>query len=226
MRHLLLVAFFFVSALGSVGQKSHNSKTSELSAGTLSGNIYANDTLGLSYEFPSDWTAAAADLKNPALVDSQKPNGLANQCSKVLLEISAPAKAEGRFTSFATLFAIDPRCLSAPPFPPSTLEKDQLNRVVDKIIKYFGHTLYFSPYGVKILALGPPGHVQILFTGGLIINAIEGHPAPAKEPLTVNTSFSLVESNGYWLAWAYVADDPSTEELQKNKISFPGAPSP
>jgi hypothetical protein len=225
MRSLLMAAFFVACALGSAGQKSHKSKTSDLPAGTLSGNTYVNGALGLSYDFPADWIASA-DPTEPVRLDSQKPDGLANQCSKVLLELSPSSKVEGRFAPFAVLFAIDPNCLSAPPFPQSSSDGDRLNKVVDKIVKYFGHTSYFSPYGVKAIAVGSPGHMQVTLSGGLTINAIEGHRMPTKEPLKVNTSFCVAESNGYWVGLAYVADDASAEELRKNKISFQATPSP
>jgi hypothetical protein len=62
--------------------------------------------------------------------------------------------------------------------------------------------------------------VVIFITGEEIINAVEGHPAPTREPLHVNASFALAQSNGYWVAWAYIADDPSTVELKNAKVTF------
>jgi hypothetical protein len=80
----------------------------------------------------------------------------------------------------------------------------------------------FSPYGVKILEYELEGRVVILLTGRVTINAVEGHPPAAKVPLDVNNSFSIAKSNGFWIVWAYIADDPSADELQKSKPHFAG----
>ncbi len=42
-----------------------------------------------------------------------------------------------------------------------------------------------------------------------------------KEPLRVNKFLGLVESNGYWVAWADIVDDATKDELQKrNDLQF------
>jgi hypothetical protein len=125
----------------------------------------------------------------------------------------------------ATLFAIDPSCFSGTEFPHAP-DKGKIQKVADKIIKTFSHSPYISPYGAYVVGYLSQGRVVIQLTQEFVINAIEGHPATTKEPLNVNTSIILEESRGYWVAWAYVADDPSTEELKKNaKIAFKDDPS-
>ena len=101
--------------------------------------------------------------------------------------------------------------------------RGSLGKVADKIIKPFSNSPYLSPYGVEIRGLMLQGHVVIQLVGGLAINAIVGHPAPTKEPLKVNTSFSFAESNGYWVAWAYMADDLSSQQLDTAKLTFAGS---
>jgi hypothetical protein len=226
MRNLLIPATLAFFALGAVGLGSSKAKLPPLPGGTLSGNSYSNDALGIRYDFPSEWTAIA-DPKGPTKLDGWKPDGPANRCSQVLLTLKAPHPVEGRFSSEAILFAIDPGCISAPDFPRSAEERDKVGKVVDKVIKVFKNTPYISPYGVHGVAFmshGRQGKVIFQLTGGLIINAIDeidGHPSPKKEPLTVNTSLALAESKGYWVAWAYLADDPSKEDLNKSaKIAF------
>jgi len=212
----IVIALLFVS-LTSLGQNPLKAEVAQLPAGVLTGNLYTNNALGLSFCVPPAWTAKP-DPKGPVILDP-KPNGRANQCSKILLTFEAPGKVEGRFSSFGMVLAIDPRCLSAGPFPQSTDDKDNLNKVVDKIVKYFKNTSFFSPYGVTIYALRTQenkGPMLILMKGAMTINAIEGHPPPRKEPLGVSTLFALEESRGYWIAWGYMADDPSRDELEKN----------
>ena len=65
--------------------------------------------------------------------------------------------------------------------------------------------------------------MTIFLTGETNINAFADQTK--KEPLHVNTLFSLTEYNGYWIAWTALADDPSKEQLKKNaKVQFKDAP--
>lgn len=217
MRHTMAALLLFILSLHLRGQNPPASAVAEIPDGVLTGNVYTNDALGVSFYFPPTWTAEP-DPKGPVFLDP-KPNGRANQCSKILLTFEAPGKVEGRFSSFGRVIAIDPRCLSAGPFPHSPEDKENLDKAADKIIKYFKNSSFFSPYGVRIIALRTQenkGPMLISMRGAMIINAVSGHPAPKKEPLSVSTLFALQESRGYWIAWAYVADDPSRNELQKN----------
>ena len=222
MRNLLLSVTLAFIALGAVGQSSSTSKISQLPDGVLSGSIYSNDVLGLSFEFPSGWTVKA-DPKDPVRLDDRKLDEKANVCSHILLSLWAPHRVEGRFPSTATLFVIDPECFPGTEFPRSLEEKDKIRKIADKIIKPYSHTPYFSPYRVTIGAYSSQGRVIILLTGGLIINAVEGRHPATKEPLKMNTLFSFMESRGYWVAWAYLADDPSAEELKNVKLEIKDA---
>jgi hypothetical protein len=51
-------------------------------------------------------------------------------------------------------------------------------------------------------------------TGGMTIDAVSGHPASSKVLVRVNTNLTISESNGFWLAFACLADDASKIELQ------------
>jgi hypothetical protein len=225
MRNLFLVPFALaLFMIGAVGLGAPRSKISQVSDGTLTGGIYTNDAVGLSYEVPGAW-AAVADPKGPVDLD-RKPDGKANQCTKVLLKLDALPQVEAKFHSMATLLAIDPGCFSGTEFPQSWMEKDKINKVTDKIIKAFSNSPYFSPYGVTIIAdRSRKDHLIIQLTGRAIINAVEGNHPKTKEPLEVNTMFSFTESNGYWVALAYLADNHSTEELKSTKIVFKDDPS-
>ena len=167
----------------------YQSQVSQLSPGTLSGNTYTNDAVGVSYEVPQGWTSTP-DPSGPARIDPRHPESPMNQCTKVLLRLAAAGAVEGRFNSFGTLLAMDPNCFSHPTFP-RTLDKKAINKVVDKMFKPFIDTLYVSPYGAHVGAHISQDRVVISLTGGMIINAVEGIPAPRKEPLPVKTSFSF-----------------------------------
>jgi len=221
MRILLIPVTLTFFALGAVSLGAPTPKISQLPDGTLSSNIYSNDALGVSFEFPDGWTATL-DPKHAVSLDYRKPEEPANQCSKILLSLEAPHQVEGRFYSVASLFAIDPGCFPGTEFPHS-LDKAKIQKLADKIIKTYSHSPYISPYGAFVVGDMSQGRVFIRLTQGVIINALFGHPAARKEPLNVNNSIVVTESNSYWVAWAYLADDPSTEELKKAKLEFKDA---
>ena len=222
MRNLAILVTLTFLAFGTSGLGSPRPKTSQLPDGTLAGNIYSNDALGLSYEFPNGWTATA-DPKGPVTLDFRKPDGPVNQCSKVLLSLSAARQAEGKFNSVATLLAIDPGCFSGVEFPHS-MDKGKIQKVADKIIRSFSNTPYISPDGAYVVGYWSQGRVIVHLTGGVVVNAVEGRHPATREPLHLNISFIFTESNGYWVAWAYLADDPSAEVLKNTTVKFKDAP--
>jgi len=223
MRKLVIAATISLIVGGAAGEKPRHSTTSQLPDGIVSGNNYTNEALGVIWDFPDGWKVITEDNLAGNL-DPGHPNSRAVQCSKVLVWIKAPQQSEDRFASFATLIAIDPTCLSNAEFPKQFPDaKRDVDAVVDAVIKNFKRSPFFSPYGVKVIAFPSPApeqRVTIDLTGGMTINAIAGHPAPRKEPLNVNTHFSVTEWHGYWMAIASVADDPSDEELKKAKPAF------
>jgi hypothetical protein len=197
---------------------SYKSQISQLPAGVLNGRTYTHESLGVIYQAPVDWEVTA-DPSGPVQVDMEHQDNPMNRCAKVLLRIDAPHPVEGRFSSFGYLLAMDSGCFSNPPFP-LTLDKKAINKVVDKMFKPFAKTIFASPYGANITGSIVQGHVVINLRGGMIVNALEGRPAPRKEPLDVTTSFSFTELNGRWLVWAYVADQNSAIELDNAVIEL------
>lgn len=211
-----MVLFF---SLGAIGPGSHGAKVAELPDGTLSGNVYSNDALGLKYETPSGWIATA-DPKGPVSLDTVKPDGPVNQCSKVLLSLHAPQQGEGGFDSMATVFAIDPNCFPGAKFPRSLKDKSNILKFSDKIVKAFSNTRYISRKGADIDATGLGGRLMIMLTGDDVIHPVERGHDVTKEQLHVNTLLALTEANGYWVAWAALTDDVSREALKNTNISF------
>jgi hypothetical protein len=205
-----------------------STKIAALPQGKLTGQGYVNDALGLTYEYPNDWDAST-DPKETLNLDPNHPEKPVVQCSRVLLSIREPSKGEGKFSSVADLIAIDPRCLTVVPFPQSWMDQQDKSDVIDVIIKNFKHSAFLPPDRVKTLISDDHGHIEFLLTGGMIINAnemINGRPNPEKQPLEVHTSFFVVESQGFWIVLAYLADDPSEKKLSQSKFSLPDFPPP
>ena len=235
MRNVLILLALTLSTLVAIGFAPPGSKISQLPDGTMSGNVYSNDALGLRVKIPDGWIATA-DPKGPVELDARTMDGPVNQCSRILLSLNAPRPAEDRFGSVADLLVIDPGCFSDAKFPTSP-DKKKVLQFAGKIIKFFRNTPYISPGGADVDAertkcfdpsyspcrYGGGGFVTIFLTGETNINAFADQTK--KEPLHVNTLFSLTEYNGYWIAWTALADDPSKEQLKKNaKVQFKDAP--
>lgn len=219
MRNLLILIAVFSSTLGAVGRGSPRSKISQLPDGTLSGRSYSNDALGLRSQIPTGWIANAGP-KVQVPLDDQKPDGPVNQCSKVLLWLNAPQQHEGKFSSIAAIFAIDPGCFPGAKFPKSLEDKKKILKFTDRIVKSFANTPFISHKGADVDAFREAGLLIIQLSGDEVINAVNGLDPATKEPLHVNISFCLAESNGYWVAWTVVADDPTAEELKKWNVQF------
>jgi hypothetical protein len=82
----------FVSA-GVFGQPPSPTALAQLPNGTISGETYSNDALGVIFHLPSSWTAS---LDAGRLVFfGRKPDGPANKCTRVLLRYEAPRKVKG-----------------------------------------------------------------------------------------------------------------------------------
>jgi hypothetical protein len=215
LRNLLFLTLVF-SALGAICLGSPKSKLSQLPDGTLSGDIYSNRALGLRYEVPPGWIAVA-DPKDPVKIDDRDPDGPVNQCSKVLLWLRAPEQDpeqnKAQFNSTITLLAIDPHCFPGAKFPKSLKDRKRVQEFARKIVNSFSHTAFISRNGADIDADIQNGKLAIWLTGADLINAPDSQAV--KEPLRVNRLLGLVESNGYWIAWANLADDPTKAQLQK-----------
>lgn len=173
----------------------------------------------MRYEVPDGWIATA-DPKGPVSLDSRKPDGPVNQCSKVLLALHAPQQGEGRFNSMATVFAIDPNCFPGAKFPRSQKDKSKILKFGQKIVNAFSNTPFISRKGANVDASRLGARLIIVLTEDDVINAVEGGDEVTKEQLHVNTLFALTEANGYWVAWTARADDASREELKTTNISF------
>jgi hypothetical protein len=228
MRTGILVAAFAFIAVAAAAKTKPSAKIAALPEGKLAGHVYINEALGITYDYPSDWSAST-DPKETIDLDPDHPDGPTIQCSKVLLWLKAPSQGEGKFSGWADLIVIDPGCFTNVRFPKSAFDKQGINDAIDVILKHFKHSAFFSPYGARCQASAPGGRMQLLLTGGMTINAneiIQGHPAPAREPLEVHTSFFVVQSHGFWIARGYVADDPSEQELKFEKLSVSDSPTP
>lgn len=214
-RGTLLVLCVLLGPAAGSAQKT----ISDVPSGKLNGNVYENQGLGVVYEFPANWTAAI-EPSGPQNLDPRGHDKPANRCTKILVWLSAPGKTEGRFSSIAALLVIDPACMDLGAFPTSLDERDQIVKVARAVGGYFSFTPFMSPYGNRLNTTFSQNRVVLETSGGMIINALIGPHPKSKEPLAINTSFNFTQAGTNWVAWAYVADEPSTEALKAIRVTL------
>lgn len=222
MRNLAIAVLFGLFVLEAVGQQSTKIQLLQIPNGTLSGNTYTNNALGLSYQIPDGWKGDP-DPKG-VRIDWRGPDKVANRCSRVLLWLTPVSEMEGRFNPVATVFVTDPACLGVAAFPESVEQVKEINKVAKKMGDSFNYTPFMSPYGNAIHQFSSQGRVVIQATGGLVVNAVERGHGKTKEPLEVKTSFTFTEANGYLIVWAYAANESSAEPLKNMQVTFKTAP--
>lgn len=220
MRNIML-AFFLVSiGIAAVAQTAPKLQVAQIPDGKISGGVYSNDSVGVTYEIPAGWEATA-DPKTPTNLDWRGPDKAANRCSKVLLRLLPQSKQEGRYFPTAVLFVIDPECLGFKSFPKSTEDVKLITEIAVKIGKNYNYTPFMSPLGNQVERHSDQNRVIIRTMGDMVVNANEmigGKPAKKKEPLNVSTSISFTEARNCWVAWAYNADEQSAQVLKNLKV--------
>ena len=221
MRIFELAILFGGLVLQPYAQQGTKSGLTGISDGTLVGNRYTNDSVGVAYQVPDGWKATP-DPAGPTNIDPRGAGKAANRCTKVLLTLSPESHIEGKFTSAAILFAVDAKCLGTRAFPQSPSAPEVL-QVAKRIGDTFNYTAYLSPYGNGVHPRQDGDRVVIDLSGELTVNAWERGVKREKEPLRVVTSLSVTESNGWIVAWGFAAEEPLVATLRTIQIGFRSA---
>jgi hypothetical protein len=192
----------------------------QVPAGSLSGNTYSNDSLGVIFHFPPGWTANLDPGHSVSF--GKDPDGPANQCTRILLRYEAPRKVKGWFTAWGILFAVDPNCLGAGPFPTSAESEDgtKINAFAGKIFELYHPAPFFPPGGGDVFAkrAGDQGEgpVVVYLEGHGLRNVDEADPSVKRTPVPVTTLFSLTQAPELWVGWAEMDDEHSKKETEQH----------
>ena len=218
MRLIPLAAILLLASVSGSGQSQSPTALAQLPTGTLTGNIYSNDALGVTFHIPPGWTANL-DGSHPLLFGND-PHAPANHCTRILMRFQAPHKVKGWFTAWGVLIAIDPDCLGAGPFPVSGAVQDaeQINDFAEKLYQIYHPAPFFPPGGVDISANppeGPRGSVTVALTGKGLRDVDDSDPSIKRTPVPISTLFSITQAPKFWIAWAELADDRSNTELAR-----------
>jgi len=221
MRAALIAAVALLSSVKAFAQlPSPMIALAQLPDGTLSGNAYSNDALGVIFHLPPSWNA---NLDQGHSVSFGKdPDGLANECTRILERFESPRRVKGWFTAWGILFAIDPDCLSIGPFPTSPeTSNTRVDDLANKIYQLYHPAPFFPPGKLDVSAdrlEWPNGPVIIFLRGKGFRDVDEVDPTRKREPVPVSTEFVVTHTGKYWLGWAAIADDRSRGELTKSKL--------
>lgn len=211
----IIAPVLLCASISAFAQPSNIPSLGDIPLGILAGNAYSNEVLGVIYRFPNGWTTVL-EPRNPQLFGADA-NGPANRCTRTLLRIEASGTNEAGFSPWGVFFAIDPKCLAAGPFPQSDTDKDAVKMFADRLFQIFKSSPFVSPDGAVFYASrmqGDAGPVIVSMLGQTMVHTRNQDSTPVK--LSVTTVFAITESQGYWVGWAAVADDPAKEDLARN----------
>lgn len=211
----LIAPVLLCASVSAIAQPSNIPSIGDIPLGILAGNAYSSEVLGVIYRFPNGWNATL-EPRNPRLfgADANEP---ANRCTRPLLRIEASGTSEAGFAPWGVFFVIDPKCLEAGSFPKSESDKDAIKKFADRMFQLFRSSQFVSRDGVVFYASrleGDGGPVIVSLLGQTVVNTRNEDSSPAK--VSVTTVFAVTESQGYWVGWAAIADDPAKEDLARN----------
>jgi hypothetical protein len=208
----------------------------QLDPGGISGDVYSNEMLGFSYQFPHGWsiTDKATQQKvvetghQAAWGDSPtaaREHEEAEKCERTLLwanEYPEGTKTEG-VNSLVVVSAFDPGCLRGFKFPASLDDKESIKLAAQQILGTFAGTPYFDKSRNSLTAFAALGHLILDISSEPVVN-MPGQ----KEPLRIFTSLDITELRGYLVMWMFMSGTQSDLQAIKNtKIQFaPAAAEP
>jgi hypothetical protein len=221
MRAMALAALILLASGTAFGQlPSPMIALAQLPDGTLSGNVYSNNALGVIFHLPSGWNGSLDP--GHSVVFGKDPDGLANRCTRILERFESPRKVKDWFSAWGIVFAIDPNCLSIGSFPTSPeTSNSQVDDLAQKIYQLYHPAPFFPPGKLDVSAdrlEWPSGPVIIYLRGKGYRNVDEVDPMRKREPVPVNTEFVVTHGTNYWLGWAAIADDHSRAELARSQL--------
>lgn len=209
-------------------------RIAQLSAGSISGNVYRNEQLGFRYEFPQGWVLMSKTTQtrgpegghefiwgnSPSV---QKEHEEASQCSRDLLFVTRYLEdpTPGKFNARVLLVVGDPKCAPGSRFPKSVDDREAIQQIARQF------TQYFKAVGMPWTE---PARVRAFNNGDrLIIEILQSSAQGQSGPASIFSSLLLMEAGDYWVMWMFEAGDKQElEELRNTRIFFdaPRSPNP
>lgn len=206
-----------------------------LSPGAVSGNIYTNDTLGLSYQFPVGWHLADKATQEKVIEAGHEaawgssPSAAAEhevwqECSRVLLyttKYPEDTRTED-VNPLIVISAFDPDCVpgaEVPEFPTSSDDEESIRQIGQGLVDYFPRTPLVRQGSMQLATSMAQGHL-FLHLSGVIQVSVPGRSTPVK----LHNSIVITSVNDFWVMWGFSSgSEAGLQELKDTKIKFSAA---
>lgn len=230
--YLMLVVLACLSLVAAGWAQSPQPADKDLvhvSPGHVSGNVYSNDDLGFSYEFPAGWQVSdqatqqkTIDAGHQAVhgddPDAAREHEAAMKCMRILLWANSPAqpKPQDALTPATIVFAFAPSCFPGVKFPTSSNDQAGIKNAVEFLRGAFNDSPLISEGEQKVSAVTMQNH---LFLDVSVSTEVEG--SDPKTPTRIYASLLLTPVKEYWMVWMLTSNtDSGLGELKKLKVRF------
>jgi hypothetical protein len=218
---------------GNLAPVPSSSRVPNLEPGKVTGNIYSNDELAFSYEFPMGWTVADRATQEKVVEAGHqaawgessaaaREHQAAQQCTRTLLWVSKyqeGTKTEG-VNPLIVVMAVDPACVPGAHFPASPDDRGGIGQLAEQVVRSFAGTPFIAKGQSSVRPFTVQGHLMLDISGVSTVS-FAGH----KSPLNIFTSFIFTAPKDYWVAWVLMSSSQAgLEELKKNRVTFNSSP--
>jgi hypothetical protein len=206
------------------------SRIVQLSAGSISGNVYRNQELGFRYEFPEDWVVMSRTTQESGAqpgreliwgnsLTAQQEHEAVSQCTRDLLFVTHHLEEEskiGQFNSKVLLTVADPTCALGSRFPKTVDDREAIQQIARQVVQYFRTSVMSPTEPARVRAFSNAGRTTIEISQSFAV-ATAGQPGPT----TVFFSTLVMQVDDYWVIWIFsTGDKKELEELRNTKIFF------
>ncbi len=202
----------------------------QLSLGVVTGNMYKNDALGFSFQFPSAWFVADKATQDKVVEAGHqfaygndpaaaREHGIAKECGRILL--SASQYPEGTRSDdvnpLIAIMAFDSDCLPGVHLPNSTSDIDAIRQLGVQIGRSLSGTPFLGDGQNKIRAFVLQNRVMVDLSSQFKVNV-----PTRKQPLDVFSSIIFTEDSNYWVMWLFMNGSQSgLDDLRRNiRLAF------
>lgn len=206
------------------------SRIAQLTAGSISENVYRNDELGFRYQFPPGWVVMSrtAQQSGPQpgrqfvtgnSPTAQQEHEAASQCTRDLLFVTRHLEEDsrlGQFNSKILLAVVDPNCAPGSRFPRTVDDREAIQQIARLVVQYFRTSVMSPAAPARVRAFNSAGRTTIEISQAFAV------PAPGQpDPVAVFYSTLVTEIDDCWVIWIFSAGDKKElEELRNTKIFF------
>jgi hypothetical protein len=211
---------------------SPTKRIGNLSLGVISGNVYSNDELALTFEFPADWHIVDRAAEDKVIEAGHEAawgtdpgarleHEWMQRCARVLLYVTKypVGSSMGIVNPAMMIMASDPECFpGAPRFPTTTEDGEGISRVGGAIQEWLVGASFTPSKLDSVGALSLQGHLMLVIPGTVAAAKIPG------SELSVRSSAALffTSLNDYWVAFTFMSRSESAvwNLMRSARIAF------